>query len=286
MLSGSNQYSVSDKVICGGVKIQKRDLETKDTKAQGGASLKDTAFAIISLNDNAVLVDGKLYKKNETVKTIHTGVDGIAATDTDTLPFGKYRLEETSAPEGYLTDGAKAVEFEITENGKIVDLTDEEHSVYNQIKRGDIEGVKIGAGTHKRLADVPFRITSKTTGENHVVVTDDNGQFSTSAEWASYKHNTNAGKTSEDGTVSEEIKERTYDLKCKEQGRMIQVSIPATVPLKEFDYNAEVEIINPVADTVATATFQGADVDWYIKADDIVLKNKVTTLNGSQNKNK
>lgn len=40
----------------------------------------------------------------------------------------------------------------------------------------------------------------------------------------------------EDGTVSEEIKERTYDLKCKEQGRMIQVSIPASVPLKEFDY--------------------------------------------------
>ncbi len=33
-----------------------------------------------------------------------------------------------------------------------------------------------------------------------------------------------------------------------------------------------------MADTVATATFQGADVDWYIKADDIVLKNKVTTL--------
>ena len=53
---------------------------------------------------------------------------------------------------------------------------------------------------------------------------------------------------------------------------MIQVSIPASVPLKEFDYNAEVEIINPVADTVATATFQGAEVDWYIKADDLVLK--------------
>ena len=98
-----------------------------------------------------------------------------------------------------LTDGAKPIDFTITENGKIVDLTDEAHSIYNQIKRGDIEGVKIGAGTHKRLADVPFRITSKTTGENHVVVTDDNGQFSTSADWASHKHNTNAGKTSEDG---------------------------------------------------------------------------------------
>ena len=198
-LSGSNQYSVSDKVIRGGVKIQKRDLETKDIKAQGGATLKDTAFEIISLNNNAVLVDGKLYNKNEVVKTIHTGVDGIAATAADTLPYGKYRIEESNAPEGYLTDGAKPIEFEITEDGKIVDLTDEAHSIYNQIKRGDIEGVKIGAGTHKRLANVPFRITSKTTGESHIIVTDANGQFSTSSDWVSHKQNTNAGKTSEDG---------------------------------------------------------------------------------------
>ena len=199
VLSGSNQYHVSDKVIRGGVKIQKRDLETKDTKAQGGATLKDTAFEIISLNENAVLVEGKLYKKNEVLKTIHTDIEGIASTSADLLPYGKYRLSEQKPPEGYLTDGAKPIDFEITENGKIVDLTDEAHSIYNQIKRGDIEGVKIGAGSHKRLADVPFRITSKTTGESHVVVTDDNGQFSTASDWASHKHNTNAGKTSEDG---------------------------------------------------------------------------------------
>ena len=87
----------------------------------------------------------------------------------------------------------------------------------------------------------------------------------------------------EDGTVSDEIKERTYDLKCRGQGRMIQVSIPATVPLKEFDYNAEVELVNPVADTVANATFQGADVDWFIKADDIVLKNRQGQPISSQN---
>ena len=199
VLSGSNQFSVSDKVIRGGVKIQKRDLETGDTKPQGSATLKDTAFDIISLNDNAVLVDGKLYKKNEVVKTIHTDIEGVASTSADLLPYGKFRIVESEAPDGYLTDGAKPIDFAITENGKIVDLTNEAHSIYNQIKRGDIEGVKIGAGTHKRLADVPFRITSKTTGESHVVVTDDNGQFSTSADWASHKHNTNAGKTSEDG---------------------------------------------------------------------------------------
>lgn len=90
----------------------------------------------------------------------------------------------------------------------------------------------------------------------------------------------------EDGTVSNEVKERTYDLKSKEQGRMIQVSIPAAVPLKEFDYNAEVKLVNPVADTVANATFRGADVDWYIKADDLVLKNQKTPTPAKSNETK
>ena len=79
----------------------------------------------------------------------------------------------------------------------------------------------------------------------------------------------------DEGNVTEQVKERIYDLKSKGQGRMIQVSIPASVGTKSFDYNAEVELVNPVADTVASATYMGADVDWYIKADDIVLKQPV-----------
>ncbi|EAE3409296.1 TPA: YdcP family protein [Listeria monocytogenes] len=92
--------------------------------------------------------------------------------------------------------------------------------------------------------------------------------------------------TNEDGSVSTKVKERTYDLKSREQGRMIQVSIPASVSLREFDFNAEVDMINPVADTVANATFWGADVDWYIKADDLVLKNKNVPTNKNDQKNK
>jgi hypothetical protein len=61
---------------------------------------------------------------------------------------------------------------------------------------------------------------------------------------------------------------------------MIQVSIPASIPLKEFDYNTEVGMINPVADTVPNATFRGADVDWFIKADDLVLKVKAVPAVG------
>lgn len=82
----------------------------------------------------------------------------------------------------------------------------------------------------------------------------------------------------EDGSISNEVTRRTYDLKCSVQGRMIQVSIPAEVPLKEYPYNAQVELLNPVVDTVANATYRDVVVDWYIKADDIILKNK-----GSQN---
>ena len=51
-------------------------------------------------------------------KKIQTGIDGIASTSADLLPYGNYRLEESKAPEGYLTDGAKAIDFSITEDGK------------------------------------------------------------------------------------------------------------------------------------------------------------------------
>ena len=37
------------------------------------------------------------------------------------------------------------------------------------------------------------------------------------------------------------------------QGSPARLLIVATVPLKDYDYNAEVELINPVADTVANA---------------------------------
>ena len=49
-----------------------------------------------------------------------------------------------------------------------------------------------------RLPNVQFRITSKTTGESHVVCTDDNGMIDTSAGFNSHKNDTNGG-TAESG---------------------------------------------------------------------------------------
>ena len=68
-----------------------------------------------------------------------------------------------------------------------------------QVKRGDLEFVKVSDGDLNRLANVPFKLTSLTTGESHILVTDKNGYASTSAEWNLHTANTNRGETAEDG---------------------------------------------------------------------------------------
>ena len=78
---------------------------------------------------------------------------------------------------------------------------------------------------------------------------------------------------------------KIYDLKCSLHGGIIHVSVSPEIPLREFPYNAVVELVNPVADTVSRKTYTGADVDWYVKAEDIVLKNKGNQNAGSPQNN-
>ena len=54
----------------------------------------------------------------------------------------------------------------------------------------------------------------------------------------------------------------------------VVVVLPAKAGEKHFLPEQKVKLINPVVDTVANANYCGADVDWYVKADDIVLKSK------------
>ena len=51
----------------------------------------------------------------------------------------------------------------------------------------------------EHLANVPFRITSSTTGEEHVLVTDENGMANTASSWVPHSRNTNAGTSAKDG---------------------------------------------------------------------------------------
>ena len=54
----------------------------------------------------------------------------------------------------------------------------------------------------------------------------------------------------------------------------VVVVLPAKAGEKHFLPEQKVKLINPVVDTVANANYRGADVDWYVKAHDIVLKSK------------
>ena len=91
--------------------------------------------------------------------------------------------------------------------------------------------MKIGDGTHKRLANVPFRITSKTTGESHIIVTDANGQFSTAADWVSHTQNTNVAKTVR--TVSGSVLPHQTTAKVRCSTIPIQSRNYAVIPTKE-----------------------------------------------------
>ena len=75
----------------------------------------------------------------------------------------------------------------------------------------------------------------------------------------------------EDGSVGDEVEERYYDLMCEKQGCMVRVGVPGEIAVKDFPFEADVILVNPTLGTVANATFNSADVDWYVKADDIVL---------------
>ena len=195
----TSDTAVKNEVIRGGVTIAKWSLETNERKTQGGAALDGAKFTVTNCSAKAVLVDGQLYQPGEVIATVETGEDGLWTSEKDWLPYGTYEVAEVQEPDGYLPDGAQARNFQIREDGKIVSLDNNEGAIKNQVKRGDLNFVKVADSTLERLENVPFKITSKTTGESHIVVSDRNGQVDTSSAWNLHSQNTNRGETSEDG---------------------------------------------------------------------------------------
>lgn len=188
-----------EKPIRGGIKVAKWNLETDSKVTQGSASLTGAKFQIINNNKVPVTVDGTSYDKDAVIKEVTVGADGTWTSTSEWLLAGSYKIKEVVAPGGYLNAGITEQIVEITEHGKIKNLDTAGSSIKNQVIRGDLKLIKIGDGDAVRLTGVPFKITSKTTGESHVIVTDKNGQADTSSAWNKHTYNTNAGKTADDG---------------------------------------------------------------------------------------
>ena len=181
-------FSAEDDVERGGVRLVKTDSET-GSDPQNGLSFDGTQFELKSLNDNPIIVDGKTYTKNQVIDTLVIK-DGQAVTDPHMLPYGTYSVQEVKAPEGYLLDDT-VHEFRIVDDGVLVNPIDHDGSIENQIMRSDLEFTKKGEDGQDRLAGVAFKLTSEATGESHVVVTDENGYFSSASSWNKHTHDTN-----------------------------------------------------------------------------------------------
>ena len=136
-----------------------------------------------------------------------SGDDFYYSGGHETLPLGTLVVEETKAPNGYNMDGAYLTAAgstdkiegkyvaQITKEGDVVKLNGgNEYSVSDRVIRGDISFTKMDEEEQSRMAGIPFKITSNTTGESHTVVTDENGYFSSASSFNKHSKDTNGGK--------------------------------------------------------------------------------------------
>lgn len=191
------ERSIQDQVIRGGIRIKKRDAETGLAEAREDTSLYGAIFEITTNNEHPVMVEGKKYLKGQVVKQLTTNNEGFVQTAEDLLPYGKYTIREIYPPKGFLYEGTLSRDFEIKENGVIVDMSMEERSILNLPIRGDVELLKLAGqedGSEedhlKGLKGAQFTITSKRTGEVQLVIESDENGIATTA-----------GKGNERGTL-------------------------------------------------------------------------------------
>lgn len=128
-----------------------------------------------------------------------------------TLPIGTVTVQETKAPSGYLLSDNSIHIQQITSNTTtervttFVEPSEDAPTVREQVKRGDIAFNKVHGEDMTGLAGVPFKITSKTTGESHIAITDVNGILTTEASACPHTQNTNGNDAAlhAEGTVDE-----------------------------------------------------------------------------------
>ena len=184
-------FEVSDTPAFGGLKISKLDYETKTAEAQGDATLEGAEFEIYNDNEYSVVFGGNEIAPGALVTKITTGKDGIAKTAEKALQTGTYRIVEKKAPAGYTVDGITSRPVTISKDGEYVDMTAADLAIQNRVIRGDLKFKKVDKKSGAPLAGISFKITHVKTGESHIVTTDENGVFDSSA--VKHSKNTNGG---------------------------------------------------------------------------------------------
>lgn len=215
------------------VAIEIYKIDANGNKVSGGASLAGAEFTI-TYYDTLFYTEAEIPAKYERQWVVATkydeSLDTYKAFLTDEylvsgselyksdlgnvyVPLGTITIQETKTPEGYLVDGIFKDENgnEIPNGLYITQIeTDDEdipavvgghkYSISNTVKRGDLAFTKIDHVTLEPMGGIPFKITSATTGESHIYITDDRGVLSTSSSHVKHSKDTNAN----DGAVKDE----------------------------------------------------------------------------------
>ncbi len=122
------------------------------------------------------------------------------------VPLGTIAIKETKAPKGYLlNDETKIIHITMDENGNVnadtaiwnVQTMSNDLGVISRenVIRGDLE-LKKTDEADEPMANVSFKITNKSTGESHVIVTDEKGFASTASKHVLHSKRTNEGTDS------------------------------------------------------------------------------------------
>lgn len=153
-----------------------------------------------------VAIDESFKNRKISGDDFYVNQDGLV-----TNPLGTYVIRETKAPEGYLLSdkpyilqvvsdalfpcGAKEIYYDGLTGEELPTIIDKHTGdkvtkAFEQVIKADLEFDKQDNHAN-RLAKIPFKITSTTTGEWHVVVTDLSADVNSSSAWCPHTKQTN-----------------------------------------------------------------------------------------------
>ncbi|MBR6532448.1 VaFE repeat-containing surface-anchored protein [Candidatus Saccharibacteria bacterium] len=173
-----------DEIKKGSITVEKVDADSHDCRSLGSASLTSVTFSIVNRSAHSVIYGGSEIPVGSqlTTGTISAGRCNIAFNN---LPYGTYEIIETAVGTGYSKTGPQTVTIPRDNNANIT------VTMANQVYRGNVKFKKVDKNdNNSAMANVAFSITSNTTGESHIVVTDSNGMVNT----ASIAHDRNTNK--------------------------------------------------------------------------------------------
>ena len=168
----------AERQINGTPKMEKHDLELNKKASMGGTNFTGITFEVYCLDDS-VIIGNTTYKKGETIETVTSDAEGNVTMITQ-YPIGHYAVREKSANNYYTNDGQihyfNVVEYQ---GGAFIQYETNMNAVTftDRVVRGDLSFVKKNSDTGEALAYIPFSITNNATGETHYILTDANGNF-------------------------------------------------------------------------------------------------------------